>query len=415
LGRGVTERLVITGIGQRGDGIVKTPAGALYVPGALAGETVEVERVEGHPDRRHMLALNVSSPDRITPICRYFGSCGGCALQHMGASAYRAFKRDLVVSALSQVRLSAELDDLVDAHGVGRRRAVLHARSSRRGMLEVGFAAARSHRIVAIDRCPVLAPELEGALDLVSELAKILAPRQKPLDVWVTATRTGFDIEIRGSGVLPPAVMANLAEICEEHRLARLTRHGELIVRRAQPVVLMGRANVPLPPAAFLQPTAAGEAELARQVQAHVGACGTVADLFAGVGSFALRLAERARVTAVDRDGAAILALRQAKNTTPGLKPITAQQRDLFRRPLPAAELCFEAVVFDPPRQGAQAQAAELARSRVPVVIAVSCNPATFARDARILVDGGYRLTRVSPVDQFRYTSHVEIVARFER
>jgi 23S rRNA (uracil1939-C5)-methyltransferase len=411
----VTERLVITGIGHRGDGVVKTPAGALYVPGALAGETVEVERVDGHPDRRSMLALKVASPDRITPICRYFGSCGGCALQHMGAASYRAFKRDLVGSALAQVRLSAELDDLVDAHGVGRRRAVLHARSSPRGMLAVGFAAARSHRIVAIERCPVLAPELEGALDVVSELAKILAARQKPLDFWVTATRTGLDIEIRGSGVLPPAVMANLAEICEHHRLARLTRHGELIIQRAQPVVLMGRASVPLPPAAFLQPTAAGETELARQVLAHLGTCGTVADLFAGVGSFALRLAERARVTAVDRDGAAIVALREAKNTTAGLKPITAEQRDLFRRPLPAAELGFEAVVFDPPRQGAQAQAAELARSRVPLVIAVSCNPATFARDARILVDGGYRLTGVRPIDQFRYTSHLEIVARFER
>jgi 23S rRNA (uracil1939-C5)-methyltransferase len=197
--------------------------------------------------------------------------------------------------------------------------------------------------------------------------------------------------------------------------LVRLTRHGELIVQHAQPTLRIGRARLVLPAGAFLQATADGEATLARLVLDHVGDAGRVADLFAGVGPFALRLAERARVHAVDNDTAAITALRQAA-AAPGLKPIETEARDLFRRPLIASELGrFDAVVFDPPRQGAQAQARALAESEVPVLVAVSCNPATFARDARLLVDGGYRLVAVTPVDQFRYSAHVEIVARFVR
>jgi len=195
-----------------------------------------------------------------------------------------------------------------------------------------------------------------------------------------------------------------------------LTRHGELIAQRVKPIVKIGRAAVPLPPGAFLQPTADGETTLARLVTTHVGSARSVADLFAGVGPFALRLAERAQVIAVDADEVAITALREASATTRGLKPIVATQRDLFRRPLLPQELArLDAVVFDPPRQGAEQQARQLARGNVPLVVAVSCNPATFARDAKILEGGGYRLTAVTPVDQFRYAAHVEIVARFVR
>ena len=178
----------------------------------------------------------------------------------------------------------------------------------------------------------------------------------------------------------------------------------------------MGRVRVALPPGGFLQATVAGEAALADLVLAHTGKAKSVADLFCGVGPFALRLAERTRVAAFDLDAAAVAALQQAANGVSGLKPVEAMARDLFRRPLVASELSrFDAVVFDPPRQGAQAQTVELAKSKVPLVVAVSCSAATFARDAKLLLDGGYRLTRVTPVDQFRYSPHVEIVGRFER
>jgi 23S rRNA (uracil1939-C5)-methyltransferase len=411
----VIERCVIERLGHRGDGIAVGPEGPLYVPYVLPGETVEVEPVPEHPDRRHMVRIEVASSERIAPICPHFGACGGCALQHWDASRYRAWKRELVVSALAQAGLDAPVDDLVDAHGAGRRRAVFHARRGTHDVLEVGFAAYRAHHVVPIDRCPVLSPELAGAIEAAWAIAELLRPARKPLDIQVTASNAGLDVDVRGSGPLSPALVSRLAGLAAAHRLARLTRHGELIAQRAAPTLRMGRAQVVLPPGAFLQATAEGEAALARLVASHVGDAGVVADLFAGIGPFALRLAERARVSAVDADGAAIAALRQAA-AAPGLKPIETQVRDLFRRPLAAAELArFDAVVFDPPRQGAEGQARTLADSTVPVVVAVSCNPVTFARDVRRLVDGGYRLAAATPIDQFRYSAHVEIVARLVR
>jgi 23S rRNA (uracil1939-C5)-methyltransferase len=411
----VIERLVIDRLGHRGDGVANGPQGALYVPYVLPGEAVEVEPIPGHPDRRYAVRVEAASPERIAPICPHFGVCGGCALQHWDLARYRAWKRDLVVTALAQAGLDAPVGDLVDAHGAGRRRAVFHARRGTHDVLEVGFAAYRAHHVVPIDRCPVLAPALAGAIEAAWALAEVLRPERKPLDIQVTASEAGLDVDVRGSGPLQPALMARLAALAQAHRLARLTRHGELIAQQAPPTLRMGRAIVVLPPGAFLQATAEGEATLARLVADYAGDAGMIADLFAGVGPFALRLAGRARVSAVDADAAAIAALRQAA-ATPGLKPVEAQVRDLFRRPLVAAEFGrFEAVVFDPPRQGAQAQARALGESKVPMVVAVSCNPATFARDARLLADGGYRLAAVTPVDQFRYSAHVEIVAQFTR
>jgi 23S rRNA (uracil1939-C5)-methyltransferase len=312
------------------------------------------------------------------------------------------------------------VDELIDAHGDGRRRAVFHARRGTHDLLEVGFAALRAHHVVAIDRCPILAPALGGAIEAAWAIAEALAGEGKPLDIQVTATDSGLDVDVRGSGPLTTKRMADLAAVAERHKLARLTRHGEMVSLRATPVLKIGRAQVVLPPGAFLQATAAGEATLAQLVEMHCQdnkmPAKQVADLFAGIGPFALRLAQRSRVAAADGDADAIAALQRAAAATQGLKPIDAQVRDLFRRPLLPAELKpFDAVVFDPPRQGAEAQARALAASAVPRIVAVSCNPATFARDARILVDGGYRLTRVTPVDQFLYSAHVELVALLER
>ena len=412
----MTERLAIASMGHRGDGIAEARDPAVYVPYTLPGETVEVEAVPGHPDRRRLLAVKLPSPERIAPICPHFGTCGGCAVQHWSFASYRAWKRGLVIEALAQAGLNAPVGDLIDAHGEGRRRAVFHARSRGRDILEVGFAASRSHRIVDVDRCPVLSPALDGAIDAAWDLAETVKHKGKPLDIQVTATEVGLDVDLRGSGPLPPEAMSRLARAADAHRLARLTRHGELVGQRAVPVVRVGKAVVPLPPGAFLQATAEGEASLARLVCAHVAEARNIADLFCGIGPFALRLAERARVTAADSDAGAVAALGAAAKTTPGLKPVATERRDLYRRPFAEPELePFDAVVFDPPRQGALAQAQKLARCDVPFVIAVSCNAATFARDVRVLVDGGYRLEAVTPVDQFRYTPHVEIVARLAR
>jgi 23S rRNA (uracil1939-C5)-methyltransferase len=412
----VVERLLIARLGHHGDGIADGSAGAIYVPGTLPGETVEVEAVAGHPDRRRLLQVERPSPQRIAPICPHFGVCGGCAVQHWRDPQYRAWKRDLVVAALHQAGIEAPVAELVDAHGDGRRRAIFHARSGAKGVLEVGFAAARSHRIVAIDRCPILASGMSGAIEASWTIAEALGPTKKPLDIHVTATDAGLDVDVRGSGPLTPSLTTTLARVAAKHDLARLARHGELVALARTPTLRIGKAVVPLPPAAFLQATAQGEAALARLVLDACAGVTKVADLFAGIGPFALRLAERARVFAVDDDEAALAALSRAAASTGGLKPIEVERRDLFRNPLAAAELKgFEAVVFDPPRQGAAAQVQQLAASGVPLIVAVSCNPATFARDTAMLVDAGYRLGEVTPVDQFRYAAHVEIVARLAK
>jgi 23S rRNA (uracil1939-C5)-methyltransferase len=412
----VTEQLTITRLGHRGDGVADTGRGPVYVPYALPGETVTVEPVAGHPDRRHLVHVDTPVPARTEPICKHFGHCGGCAMQHWSLAEYRLWKRELVVEALGAAGITAPVAAIIDAHGAGRRRCVLHARHGPHDLLEVGFTAPRAHHIVAIEACPVLAPALAGAIPAAWAIAGDLKPVEKPLDIQVTAADNGLDVDLRGSGPLTPERMAALARLADRHRLTRLTRHGELVAQNAQPTLAIGRATVPLPPGAFLQATAEGEATLARLVTEHVGSPKRIADLFCGVGPFALRLAESARVLAADSEQSAVDALKRGANAARGLKPVEAVTRNLFRRPLVASELKgFDAVVFDPPRQGAQAQARELAKSAVPVVVAVSCEPASFARDAALLVAGGYKLAAVTPVDQFRYSYHVEIVAKFER
>ncbi len=378
----MTEQLQIARLGHRGDGIADTAAGPVYVPYTLPGEAVTAEAVAGHPDRAHLLHVDRPSHERVAPICKHFGVCGGCAMQHWSLAEYHLWKRGLVVEALAHAGLIAPVDEqIVDAHGAGRRRATLHARRGTRDMLEVGFAAPRAHAIVAIDACPILAPGLSGAIAAAWSIAELLKPADKPLDIQATTTPSGMDIDVRGSGPLTPQRSGTLATVAAKLRLARLTRHGELVAQAAQPMLKIGRAQVPLPPGAFLQATEAGEVALARLVVEHAAGAKRVADLFCGVGTFALRLAETTRVTAADNDAPAIKALQGARGD--GLKPVEAQARDLFRRPFVAAELKgFDAVVFDPPRQGAEAQARELAKSEVPVVIAVSCDATTFARDA---------------------------------
>jgi 23S rRNA (uracil1939-C5)-methyltransferase len=412
----VTEQFKISRLGHRGDGVADTSDGPVYVPYTLPGETVTVGPVAGHPDRRHLVHVDRPSHERIEPVCKHFGACGGCALQHWSLAEYHLWKRSLVVEALAQANIVAPVGDLIDAHGTGRRRAVLHARRGTHDVLEVGFTAPRAHHIVAIDECPILAPGLGGALRAAWAIAAMLKPAGKPLDIQATATDSGLDIDVRGSGALNAELLTELARIAEAQSLARLTRHGELVAQRTQPLLQVGRAHVPLPPGAFLQATAEGEKTLARLVVEYIGKSKYVADLFAGIGTFALRLAETVRVIAADSDAAMIKALERGASTASGLKPVEAQTRDLFRRPFMASELkALDAVVFDPPRQGAEAQARELAKSAVPVVVAVSCEAATLSRDAKILIDGGYKLATVTPVDQFRYSHHVEIVAKFVR
>ena len=386
----------------------------MFVPYTLGGETIEVATASG--ERRVLTRVIAASPERIAPFCPHFGRCGGCAIQHWQPTNYQAWKRNIVVETLAHAGIACRVDDFIDAHGTGRRRITAHARRGSDGVMHVGFAASGSHAIVDIDRCPILDPALDGALDVARALAEVLKPTEKPLDIQVTAASNGLDVDVRGTGPLPTKMIATLSRVAEEHKLARLTRHGELVLMRHPPVITIGAAQVTMPPGSFLQATVAGEATLAELVMQHTKRAKYIIDLFCGVGPFALRLAAKARVAAFDSDAGAIDALQKAVKDTSGLKPIKAEARDLFRRPLVPQELRdIDCVVFDPPRQGAEAQCRHLAASKIPVVVAVSCNVQTFVRDAKILIDGGYAIESVTPVDQFRHTPHVELVARFRR
>lgn len=408
----MAERLAIVRLGQRGDGVAHGAAGPVFIAGALPGETVLAE-VEG--DRGRLVAIETSSPDRVSPTCPLFGRCGGCATQHVAPALYGAWKRETLTTALAQAGLEAVPEPLVAAHGAGRRRMTLHARRTDGGVV-VGFMAARSHEIVPIDACPLLVPALAEGLAAARAIAAALTTTGKPLDIQVTATDGGLDIDVRGHGPASPRQRTSLAALAGRLGLARLSLHGDTIVTLSPPVLRVGPATLLPPPGGFLQATQAGEEALGSLVIDGAGKAKMVADLFSGVGPFALRLAQRASVHAVESDAAALAALDRAARETPGLRPVTTETRDLFRRPLLGPELArFEAVVFDPPRAGAEAQARALAASTVPVVVAVSCNAATFARDAALLAAGGYALYRVTPVDQFLHSAHVEIVGVFTK
>jgi 23S rRNA (uracil1939-C5)-methyltransferase len=404
----VPQTLTIERLGQRGEGVARGAEGPVFVPYALAGEYVEAET---SGERGKLLRVLAASPDRVAPICPYYGVCGGCAVQALRYEAYAAWKRGLLVDALAHAGVKADVAPLVAAHGQGRRRVTFHARGH-----VVGFMQARAHEIVEIAQCPVLAPALANALIVSRAIAKTLASHGKPLDILVTATLSGLDIDLHGAGKLAAHETQRLIWLAGEHDLARLSNHGAAIVTRREPSLAMGKAHVAPPPGAFLQATEAAEETLAALVSRAMPRARRVADLFSGVGTFALRLAAQADVHAVELSAPALAALAKAANNAQGLRAVTTEARDLFRRPLAGDELTdFDAVIFDPPRAGAQAQAAALAQSAVPTVVAVSCNAASFARDAAILTAGGYRLESVTPIDQFLYSAHVEIVGVFRK
>jgi 23S rRNA (uracil1939-C5)-methyltransferase len=411
----------IVRLGLRGDGV--TPDGVV-VPGALPGETVRAVPEEGtRPPRARLDAVLTPSPDRIAPFCPYFGICGGCAVQHLAPAPYAAWKRDLVVGALTRAGIEAPVAPLLDAHGLGRRRITLHVRAGEGGHPphgggpQAGFMAARSHALVAIDHCPITEPALHRAPEIARAVSRPLGGGgAKPLDVQVTATRGGLDVDIRGHGPASDRARQALVLLAGELDLARLALHGDVLIVRRPPEIAAGRARLVPPAGGFLQATAEGEATLARLVVEGIGKAKRVVDLFSGAGAFSLALAEGHTVHAVEGEEGALKALDRAFRETPGLRTVTTERRDLFRRPLLAPELDrHDAIVFDPPRAGAEAQSARIAESKVPVVVGVSCDAGSFARDAALLVRGGYRLEAVTPVDQFRHSPHVEIVGVFRR
>jgi 23S rRNA (uracil1939-C5)-methyltransferase len=403
--------LDVARLGAQGDGVCETAAGIVHVPFALAGERITAE-VEGR--RGRLVEVITASPDRRPPACRHFGTCGGCAVQHLATATYRTWKEGLVREAFAQRGIAAEVRPLLDVPQHSRRRAVLSARRARGGAV-LGFHAARSDDIVDIAECPVLAPQIFEALPVLRAVASLVVSRRGELRLTVTALSGGLDVAIEG-GRADVETRRVLAGQLVKGGIARLALDGEIVAQRTVPSLASGRSNVTPPPGGFVQAAAEAEAAMVRLVLEAITGARKVADLFCGCGTFTMPIAERAQVLAIDGDKDAIMALIKAARAAQGLKPIDARTRDLFRNPLLASELAgLDCVVIDPPRAGAQAQFTEIARSKVERVVAVSCNPATCARDARILLEAGFTLGPVQPIDQFLFSPHVELVTTLTR
>ena len=405
-----TRTLTILALNERGEGVADD---GTIAPGALPGERAIVA-MEGA--RARLLEIGDPSPERAAPVCAYFGVCGGCAAQHMSARLYGEWKRENLVGALRRARVAAEVGKLIDAHGEGRRRATFHARVGDDGRQRVGFMRARAHEVVAVEACPLFSPALAGAIPAAQALAADLSGSNRPLDIQATATLGGLDFDLRGAGPLDAPARRKLVASADRLDLARVSVHGEPVIERRAPQVKFGESLATTPPGGFLQATAAGERALAEGALAALRGTRRVADLFCGAGAFALRLARGRAVYAADCDGAAIGELKRAAAAAANLRELKAETRDLYQRPLSPAELdAFDGALFDPPRAGAEAQARALSHSRVPAVAAISCHAESFARDARILVAGGYAVGPATPLDQFRFSPHVEVLAAFRR
>lgn len=423
-GGGRQIEVAIEAIGAQGDGFAQTDEGLVFVPLSAPGDRLRIRLAgqKGGALRGEIVELLDEGPQRVEPPCPHFGPCGGCQLQHLDPLAYGAWKQGVVGEQLGRQGLDAGVVAPMVEIGPGtRRRAVLAARRQGR-RVRLGFHEARSRAVVELETCLLVTPALLALLEPLREALAAWLGEGDEADVAVAETETGLDVLVVGAPAPDLAAREALAAFAEAQDLARLSWQPpkaapEPLAQRRLPVLTFGRAQVVPPPGGFLQPSREGEATLTRLVtEAIPESALRIADLYAGIGTFAFALAEPARVLAYEGDAAALAALETAARQPQVLGRVAGERRDLGRQPLHAEELdVFDALVFDPPRAGAAQQAPHIAESRVPTVVAVSCNPASFARDARTLVEGGYTLERVTPLDQFPWSGHLELVAVFRR
>ncbi|OAN67713.1 RNA methyltransferase [Sulfitobacter sp. EhC04] len=404
----MTEHQIIR-LGHHGDGIATGP---IYAPMTLPGEVVSGEVVG---ETLANVRIVTPSDRRVSPPCRHYKSCGGCQLQHASDDFVAEWKQEFVRISLNAHGLETEFRPIVTSPPQSRRRAVFAARRTKKGAM-AGFHGRASDVIIEIPDCKLLHPDLMAGLAIAERLAMIGTSRKAALAVTVTQSDVGLDVAVAQGKPLDGPLRQTLAQVTEELGLARLSWENETVAMRVPPIQHFGRADVTPPPGAFLQATKEGEAALCDAVRDAVGPAARIADLFAGCGTFTLPLAEKASVMAVESEAEMLEALDHGWRMAGGLKPVTTQARDLYRRPMLPDELArMDAIVLDPPRAGAERQVAEIILTKVPRIAYVSCNPVTFARDAAMLVGGGYSLDWVQVVDQFRWSSHVELAACFSR
>lgn len=402
-------RLTVERLGHHGDGIA---AGPVFVPRTLPGEVVEGEVEAG---RIAQPKIVTPSPDRVAAPCPQYRACGGCQLQHASDRFVADWKMEVVRLALAGQGLDAPIRGIATSPAQSRRRATLHGRRTKSGVI-VGFHGRSSGTLVAVPECRVLSPAIMAAFPALEALTAQAASRKSEVDLAVTDTDAGIDVVVTGALPLTRDTLPDAVALAERHNLARLVWNGEVVAERRPPTLRIGSATVPLPPGAFLQATRDGEAALLAAVTEAVGDARHIVDLFSGCGTFALPLSARAEVHAVEGEAALVAALQRGWRSIGGGRQVTTEVRDLFRNPLRPDELArFDAAVIDPPRAGAAAQTEALAASGLGRIAAVSCNPVTFARDAKVLVAAEFRIEWVQVVDQFRWSPHVELAAAFVR
>lgn len=397
----------ITRLGRHGDGLAEGP---VFAPRTLPGEVVN-----GTLDGQTLRDIRIMdpSPDRVAPPCRHFKSCGGCQLQHASDAYVARWKAEVVETALAAHDIAAEISAVQTSPPRSRRRATLAARRTKSGAM-AGFHGRGSDTITEIPGCQLLHPELMDGVPLARDLARIGTSRKAPLAVTLARSRAGLDVAVRGGKPADGPLRAALAGLAQTHDVARLAWDGEVIVTRQPPEQVFGSVRVVPPPGGFLQATDHGEAMLLDAAASSLGGATQIVDLFAGCGTFTLPLARHAHLHAVEGDAGMLEALDRGWRHASGLKAVTTEARDLFRRPLMPDELArFDSALLDPPRAGAAAQIAQIAAARLPRVAYISCNPVTFARDAAHLIAGGYKMGAVQVVDQFRWSAHVELIADF--
>ena len=403
------QEYVIERLGHQGDGIASGPIYAFQtLPGEVVTGNLEDNRLES-------VRIVTPSSDRVRPPCRHFKTCGGCQMQHASDGFLEKWKTSIVEKALAAHDLNAEIRPIKTSPPMSRRRITLSAKRTKKGAT-AGFHGRASDVIVEIPDCQLIHPNLLPSIEVAKRLAVVGSSRKGELSVTATLSQGGLDISVLGGKPLDGPLNILLAQEAESSNLARLSWDGDVVVTRVPPIQRFGSAEVVPPPGAFLQATNEGETAL---VEAVVEAVGRDAkngvDLFAGCGTFTLPLASSFEMHGVEGERAMLRSLDQGWRRAHGLKRVTTETRDLFRNPIMAEDLRYDFAVIDPPRAGAEAQTRELAKSDLARIAFVSCNPVTFARDAAMLCNAGFSLDWVQVVDQFRWSVHVELAAKFSR
>ncbi len=409
----MNDLVTIETLGHQGDGIGQMNKGRVFVPLTLAGEVVEVS---GTSNRRQLVRVIQAADTRIEPTCRHFGTCGGCQLQHFALEPYLEWKRQLVENALAGENIAVTVEPVIHIAGSRRRRAVFTASHSKNG-IDLGFSEKASHNIVNLEECPVLVAEISTQIETIRNVVRAILPAKGTCAIHVLASESGLDVHVEATGAPNETNRRAAIRAAIEGAVARLSFGDDILVENKRPQLRMGIARVYPPAGSFVQASAEAQSAMVEIVKSHLKPCKKVADLFCGIGTFALPLAESSVVFACENEASALESLNEAWRSTGGkLKAIDTQKRDLNIRPVMADELKkMQGVVFDPPRSGAQAQAQQLARSKVKRIAAVSCNPSSLARDLTILIKGGYKISRIIPIEQFSHTPHVEVVALLAR